>query len=146
MNDRFEFWHDHLGVSVPDLEAAIQWYHRVLGFEVERRIQIDSIPAKVAMLKNGPLRVELFEAANGKPASEVRNIPDIDILTHGNKHVSFAADDVFALAEELKKRGADIVWVKKLPFGGCNLFMRDVAGNLIEFVQRARPTTNIASV
>jgi len=46
-------------------------------------------------------------------------------------------EDVFVLAEELKARGADIVWVKKFPFGS-NLFMRDNAGNLIEFVQRPK--------
>jgi methylmalonyl-CoA/ethylmalonyl-CoA epimerase len=135
-----EFWHDHAGVSVPHLEDAIAWYQRVLGFEVERRIVIESIPASVAVMANGNMRIELFEARDGRPPSEERSIPDEDVRTWGNKHVCFGVDDVPAVGEELKRRGADIVWIKKFPNGGANIFLRDNAGNLIEFVQRARPT------
>ena len=118
----------------------------MLGFELERRIVIESIPANVAVLKNGNLRMELFEATGGKAPSEERSIPDQDIKTWGNKHVSFAVDDVIVVGEELKRRGADIVWIKKLPFGGANIFLRDNAGNLIEFVQRARPSVGHGSL
>jgi catechol 2,3-dioxygenase-like lactoylglutathione lyase family enzyme len=144
MTGKIEFWHDHLGVSVPDLEAAVTWYRDVLGFEIERRFTIDTIPAKVAMMINGNLRVEIFQAENGKPASEVRSIPDEDIRTHGTKHIAFAVEDVHGLSEELKKRGADIVWVKKLTFGN-NMFLRDVAGNLIEFIERPKPPARQAT-
>jgi methylmalonyl-CoA/ethylmalonyl-CoA epimerase len=143
---QFEFWHDHAGVSVPNLEAAIAWYHGVLGFELERRIVIESIPAHVAVMKNGNLRMELFEATGGKAPAEDRSVPDQDVRTWGNKHVSFAVDDVMLVSEELKLRGADIVWIKKLPFGGANIFLRDNSGNLIEFVQRARPTVSHANL
>ena len=102
-----EFWHDHAGVSVPNLDAAVAWYKSVLGFELERRIVIESIPANVAVLKNGNLRMELFEAIGGKAPAEERSIPDQDIKTWGNKHVSFAVDDVIVVGEELKRRGAD---------------------------------------
>ena len=138
----FEFWHDHAGVSVPDLEQAVAWYHAVLGFEVERRIVIESIPANVAVMSNGNMRMEIFEVPGGKAASEDRSMPDQDVRTWGNKHTSFAVDDVIEVGEELKRRGADIVWLKKLPFGGANIFLRDNAGNLIEFVQRLRPTAS----
>jgi len=132
-----EFWHDHAGISVPNLDESIAWYEGILGFTVERRSYIESIPAEVAILINGSLRLELFEVPGAKAPSEVRNLPNEDLKTYGNKHVSFAVEDVFVLAEELKARGADIVWVKKFPFGS-NLFMRDNAGNLIEFVQRPK--------
>jgi len=144
MAGKFEFWHDHLGVSVPDLEAAVAWYRDVLGFEVERRFAIDTIPAKVAMMINGNLRVEIFQPESGKTPGEVRSIPDEDIRTHGTKHVAFAVEDVLGLSEELGKRGVDIVWVKKLTLGN-NMFLRDVAGNLIEFIERPRPVMKSAS-
>jgi methylmalonyl-CoA/ethylmalonyl-CoA epimerase len=138
---QFEFWHDHAGVSVPNLDEAVAWYQRVLGFQLERRVSIATIPAEVAVMINGNLRMELFQAQDGKPPAENRGVPDEDIRTWGNKHTSFAVDDVFAVGEELKRRGADIVWIKKLPFG-ANIFLRDNAGNLIEFVQRARPVAS----
>lgn len=35
MAEKFEFWHDHPGVSVPDLEAAVAWYRNVAGNLIE---------------------------------------------------------------------------------------------------------------
>lgn len=130
-----EFWHHHLGVSVPDLDESIAWYGRVLNFELEGKSHIPSIPADIAFVRNGPMRVELFQAPGAKALPEGRRVPDEDIKTHGNKHVSFATADVFGLADELRERGADIVWVKDFGDGRANCFLRDNAGNLIEFVQ-----------
>jgi len=141
-----EFWHHHLGVSVPDLEASIQWYVDVLGFELEHRAHIPSIPADIAFVRNGPMRVELFQAPDAVALPDSRRIPDEDIKTHGNKHVSFACDDVKVLAEVLRERGADIVWVKDFGNGKANCFLRDNAGNLIEFVQAERPTGKIGGL
>ena len=138
-----EYWHHHLGVSVPNLEESIQWWQDVLGFELESRGHIPTIPANIAFVKNGPMRVEIFETPNANPLPEGRRVPDEDIKTHGNKHISFATADVFALAEVLKERGADIVWVKDFGDGRANIFLRDNAGNLIEFVQ-AQPNTGMS--
>jgi methylmalonyl-CoA/ethylmalonyl-CoA epimerase len=129
-----EFSHHHGGVSVPDLEASIRWYAEVLDFEVERRFDIPAIPAKVAMIRRGPLRIELFEVPGAAALPPERRVPNLDVRTHGNKHVAFAVADVDAFAAELERRGADIVFVAHHPFGS-NIFIRDNAGNLIEFVQ-----------
>jgi methylmalonyl-CoA/ethylmalonyl-CoA epimerase len=130
---------------VPDLDAAIAWWRDVLGFEVEKRFPISTIPAEVAMLRNGPLHIELFEVpgANALPAD--RRSPDADVHTHGNKHVSFAVQSVREFAAELTRRGADIVWVKEMPHGS-NIFIRDNAGNLIEFVEEPKPLPGCASL
>jgi methylmalonyl-CoA/ethylmalonyl-CoA epimerase len=140
-----EFWHHHGGVSVPDLDAAIAWWHRVLDFSVEKRFPIPTIPADVAMLRNGPLHIELFEVAGAKSLPEERRMPDTDVATHGNKHLSFAVRNVREFAEALKRRGADIVWVKEMAHGS-NIFIRDNVGNLIEFVQEAKPTEDCAKL
>ena len=130
-----ELKHHHGGVSVPDLEASIQWFARVLEFEVENRFEIPAIPAKVAMLRRGTLRVELFEVPGARALPKERRQPDTDLRTHGNKHFAFAVKDADATAEVLKARGADIVFVGHFEFG-ANVFIRDNAGNLIEFVQQ----------
>lgn len=139
MSNKLEFWHHHGGVSVPNLDEAIAWYRDVLGFEFQYKNQIPHAHATFAIVKNGDLRMEIFEVENAKPLPEERRIPDLDLQTHGNKHVCFAVDDVPAFAEELKQRGADIVWVKVFGGGKANIFIRDLAGNLIEFVQADRP-------
>lgn len=143
MSKTLEFWHHHGGLSVPDLDAAIAWWRAVLGFEVAQRFPIPAIPADVAMLVNGPLHIELFEVAGAKPLPEERRQPDTDVYTHGNKHVSFAVESVREFAEELRRRGADIVWVKEMQHGS-NIFIRDNAGNLIEFVQGSKPAESVA--
>ncbi|MDE2341659.1 MAG: VOC family protein, partial [Alphaproteobacteria bacterium] len=65
---------------------------------------------------------------------EERRYPPSDIRTHGNKHVAFRVADVDAFVAEMKGKGADIAFVVRESFGkGC--FIRDCAGNLIEFVE-----------
>ena len=125
--------HHHGGISVPDLEASIRWYAEVLDFEVEQRLEIPAIPAKVAMLRRGNLRLELFEVPGAQPLPEERRHPNLDLRTHGNKHLAFAIKDIDSAERELRSRGADIVWVRRFEFG-ANIFLRDNSGNLIELV------------
>ncbi|MFT3763055.1 MAG: VOC family protein [Pseudoxanthomonas sp.] len=127
--------HHHGAMSVPDMEAAIAWYARVLGFILERRFPIPAIPAEVALLKRGPMRIELFEVPGANPLPDERREPNSDNRTHGNKHIAFAVPDVDAAAEHLRAQDVDIVWVKRFPWG-ANIFLRDVAGNLIELVEQ----------
>jgi methylmalonyl-CoA/ethylmalonyl-CoA epimerase len=124
---------------VPSLDEAIDWYGRVLGFTVERRFPIPPIPAEVAVLRNGDYCMELFEVPGVKPLPPERREPNTDVHTVGNKHVAFVVEHVESFAEELKARGADIVWVRRNPHG-ANIFIRDNAGNLIEFLEEPLPT------
>lgn len=129
-----EFTFHHGGVSVPSLDAAIEWYGRVLGFEVEKRFFIEAANAKAAMVRKGALRFELFEVAGAAPLPEDRRHPPTDLKTHGNKHVAFRVADIESFLAEMEMKGADIAFVVREAFGkGC--FIRDPAGNLIEFVE-----------
>jgi catechol 2,3-dioxygenase-like lactoylglutathione lyase family enzyme len=129
-----DFTFHHGGVSVPDIDAAIDWYASVLGFEIEKRFYIAPAKAKAAMIRKGPLRFELFEPEEAVPLPEDRRHPPRDILTHGNKHVAFRVACLDAFLAEMKTKGADIVFVVREEFGSA-CFIRDCAGNLIEFVE-----------
>jgi len=128
--------HHHGAISVPDLDAAVAWYARVFGFELEARFYVAAIPAEVAMLRRARMRIELFAPENAVPLPPERRSPNSDILTHGNKHIAFAVPDVDAAAEYLRSLEVDIAWVRRFPWG-ANIFLRDVAGNLIELVEDA---------
>lgn len=133
-----EFHFHHGGVSVPDLDGAIEWYRRMLGFELERVFRIEPASARVAMIRRGPLRFELFEVEGAAALPDDRRHPDRDIQTHGNKHVAFRIDDLDDWLEYLHREDADIAFVVDEDFGrGC--FIRDCAGNLIEFVVEPDP-------
>jgi catechol 2,3-dioxygenase-like lactoylglutathione lyase family enzyme len=128
-----DFTFHHGGVSVPDLDEAIDWYGRVLGFELEKRFYIDAAKSHTAVVKKGPLRFEIFQVEGAAPLPEDRRHPPSDLKTHGNKHVAFRIDDLDAFLAEMETKGADIAFVVQEEFGsGC--FIRDCAGNLIEFV------------
>ena len=133
---RFSFHHG--GVSVPNLDESIEWYRSVLGFELETRVHLAHIPADIAFIRNGDMRMELFELAGATPLPESRRIPDEDLMTHGNKHVAFVVDDARQFAAELAQRGADVVWVRDMP-DGTAAFVRDNSGNLIEFLNGPAP-------
>ncbi len=130
-----DFSFHHGGVSVPSLADAIDWYGRVLGFELEREFYIPPAKAKAAMICKGDLRFELFEPEVATPLPEDRRHPPRDLLTHGNKHVAFRVADLEAFLAEMTQKGADVAFVVRESFGnGC--FIRDCAGNLIEFVEQ----------
>jgi methylmalonyl-CoA/ethylmalonyl-CoA epimerase len=129
-----EFTFHHGGVSVPSLDDAIDWYGRVLGFDVEKRFWIEAARSHTAMLRKGPLRFELFEVEGAAPLPEDRRQPPADLRTHGNKHLAFRVEDLEAFLTEMEAKGADLAFVVREEFGkGC--FLRDCAGNLIEFVE-----------
>jgi len=131
-----EFTFHHGGVSVPSLDAAIDWYGRVLGFELEKRFWIEAARSHTAMLRKGPLRFELFEVEGAAPLPEDRRHPPSDLKTHGNKHLAFQVDDLEAFLVEMADKQVDVAFVVREAFGkGC--FIRDCAGNLIEFVEES---------
>jgi catechol 2,3-dioxygenase-like lactoylglutathione lyase family enzyme len=133
-----EFTFHHGGVSVPSLDAAIAWYGAVLGFAVEKEFYIPPARAKAAMIRKGPLRFELFEPEEGTPLPEGRSHPPSDIRTHGNKHVAFRVESLDAFIAEMGDKGIEVPFVVREDFGkGC--FIRDCAGNLIEFVEEPNP-------
>ena len=133
-----DFTFHHGGVSVPDLDAAIAWYGRVLGFELEKAFHIPPARAKAAMVRKGPLRFELFEPEDGNPLPEGRGHPPSDIRTHGNKHIAFRIESLDDFIAEMDNLGVPVPFVVREDFGrGC--FIHDCAGNLIEFVEEGDP-------
>jgi catechol 2,3-dioxygenase-like lactoylglutathione lyase family enzyme len=133
-----EFTFHHGGVSVPRLDEAIDWYGRVLGFTLEKRFYIEAAKSHTAFVKKGALRFEIFEVEGASPLPEARRHPPSDAKTHGNLHVAFRIDDLDSFLADMETKGADVAFVVREEFGrGC--FIRDCAGNLIEFVEEPSP-------
>jgi methylmalonyl-CoA/ethylmalonyl-CoA epimerase len=127
---------DHIGISVPDLDASIAWYGSMFGFALESREYLPIVPAHIAFLRRGAFRIELFQVEGAAPLPEERRQPNLDVRTHGNKHVCYRVRDVPAFVAGLRERGADIVF-EKIINGTPMAFIRDNAGNLVELIQRA---------
>ncbi len=134
--DSIDFRVHHLGLSVPDLEASIKWYGDFFGFTVEKQMEVPPIHAKIAFLKRGDFRLELFEVEGATTLSEDRKDPDKDLMTHGWKHLSIEVADARKTLDSLRASGVEIAM--ETEFEGSPMgFIRDNAGNLIEINQAA---------
>jgi methylmalonyl-CoA/ethylmalonyl-CoA epimerase len=127
---------DHAGISVADLEASIAWYREMLGFTVDRIVDIPEDTGRLALIRNGDFLLELFCLPDAAPLPEERRHPATDLRTHGMKHVAYAVADLRALMEHLKARGVDVVWDVVVHDDTLCAFVRDNSGNVVEFLER----------
>ncbi|MCC5647526.1 VOC family protein [Nostoc sp. CHAB 5824] len=125
-------------LSVADIEASANWYVEKLGFKI---IQDKSYPefntALIFTEKNG-FRVELIK--DGRAVSGVqRSNPPVHTSIHGVSQFAFETDDVNKLKQELIERGVPITWeFENEELGVRFIFIRDLEGNLIQFLQQLR--------
>ena len=138
-NHTFDLKPHHCGISVPDLEASIAWYRDMLGFSVKARMTLEVVGAKIGFIRYGEFQIELFEVPGANPLPDDRRHPDLDLRTHGTKHIAFAVQDLQSIVDTLKERGVDIAMdVRNMPDGKV-AFIRDNAGILIELIEPLPP-------
>lgn len=125
----------HCGISVPDIDASIVWYSDVLGFHLESNTFMEPLNARVAFLRLGDFSIELFEIKGAKSLPEERKTPNLDIQTHGTKHIAFVVKDIHGFMEHLKEKKVDIAMDLFPVKEDWVTFIRDNSGNLIEFIQ-----------
>lgn len=126
----------HIGISVVDLDESIAWYHRMLGFEVVRRMAQDSNPKMIyALLRSGDCFLELFQIADDKPLPEYRRDPTEDLYVQGIKHFAYQVRDAHAAAADLKAKGAEIAMGPVENPNVVFVFIRDNSGNCFELIQ-----------
>ncbi|MCD8365347.1 MAG: VOC family protein [Clostridiales bacterium] len=125
---------NHFAISVADLEETIRWYSDIFGFTVIDRSVIPGAGIKVAHMQGVGFILEIFEAPGAAPLPEDRRIPNRDLMTHGNKHMSFGVPDGPKAKEGLEKLGVEIAMVAEVD-GTYGVFIRDNTGNLIEIFE-----------
>ena len=83
---------DHVAIAVPDLETSIEFYSKVLGFElVERRRTEGTATAMVsAVMKAGPLTFVLIQGTS--PQSQVSRF--IEHYGPGVQHIAISVENI----------------------------------------------------
>ncbi len=119
-----------------DLDASVAWYGEMLGFTVDRVVDIPEDTGRLALIRKGDFLLELFCIEGTAPLPEERRHPTTDLRTQGVKHVAYAVNDVRALMDRLKSKGVDVVWDVVEHDGIWCAFVRDNSGNIVEFVER----------
>lgn len=127
---------NHFAISVADLEATISWYSEIFGFTVIDRSEIPGAGIKVSHMQGVGFILEIFEAPDAAPLPEDRRIPNRDLMTHGNKHMSFGVPDGRKAKAELEALGVEVAMVAEVD-GTYGVFIRDNTGNLIEIFEES---------
>jgi methylmalonyl-CoA/ethylmalonyl-CoA epimerase len=125
----------HVGISVPDIEASIAWYKQMFGFRLVSDNYYEQLPARIAFMELGDFSLELFEVPGAAPLPDDRRVANLDIRTHGTKHVAYVVEDLRGLMETLKSKGVDVAMDVFPMEGDLVAFIRDNTGNLIELIQ-----------
>jgi methylmalonyl-CoA epimerase len=127
---------DHLGIAVPDLDAAVRAY-RALGFEVESVHEVPTEKVRAAFLPVGESRLELLEPTDAGSA-----IARFLEKRSGLHHVCVLVEDIESALAELKAGGVELIDERPRPGAGGSrvafLHPRAAAGVLLE-LKEARP-------
>ncbi len=126
----------HFALVVQNVDASVYWYEEMLGFKLERRFGFPEAGVEIAhILTSSGVRIELIDQAGSESSPDGGKDAFKALYTRGAKHIGLLVDDIEAVAEELKAKGADAVHEVTAvePAGVKNFWIRDNSGNLIEF-------------
>jgi predicted enzyme related to lactoylglutathione lyase len=114
---------------VADLFATAEYYRDVLGFAFD---QIYGEPPSFVIVQRDGARLMFRQPREGSPQP-----PNAAVTPNFPADVFLAVDDVEALAEELKRKGADIVEgpTYRPIWNGKELAVRDCNGRVLGFGQ-----------
>ena len=123
---------------VDDVDAAIDFYCRVLGF------QLDMHPAPAfAMLSHGDLRLAL-SAPGGGPGGGGQAMPDGTMPAPGGwNRFQLEVDDIEGAVARLRDEGAQFRNDIVTGVGGKQVLVEDPAGNPVELFEPTRPEARL---
>lgn len=134
---------DHVGIAVPDLDAAIRWYHDHLGMIVLHEEVNEDQGVREAMLSVRGAPVGSAQIQLLAPLDEKSTIAKF-IVTRGPglQQLAYRTSDIDALSERLRADGVRLLY--EAPRRGTAdsrinfIHPKDAGGVLIELVEPAK--------
>jgi methylmalonyl-CoA/ethylmalonyl-CoA epimerase len=138
---------DHIGIVVPDLEAAARFYRDVLGCAVSEAVTPEGQGISVVFVPFGNTRIELLApTVDHSPIAHVLEDHTVnDFLKRqpggGIHHVCYVVDDLLAVRDRLRGAGLRVLGSGEPIIGASGLpilFLdpQNASGTLIELKQR----------
>lgn len=134
---------DHVGIAVPDLDAAIRWYHDHLGMIVLHEEVNEDQCVREAMLSVRGAPVGSAQIQLLAPLDEKSTIAKfIDTRGPGLQQLAYRTSDIEALSERLRADGVRLLY--EAPRRGTAdsrinfIHPKDAGGVLIELVEPAK--------
>ncbi|PRY61722.1 methylmalonyl-CoA epimerase [Glycomyces artemisiae] len=130
---------DHVGIAVPDLDAALEWYEGALGGRAVHR-EVNEAQGVVEVMvawPEGGAQVQLLAPLT--PESTIAKF--IGTKGPGLQQLAFTVEDVEAAADALRAKGARLLYdgAREGTAGSRINFVhpKDAGGVLIELVEPA---------
>lgn len=148
----------HVGFSVCDIEASIEFYTRGVGLElVHRQSQDNPYTHALVGYPNASLRIAQFAIPGVAPPPSGHLLELIEYVTPrgtqippensriGSAHLAFEVDDIHARVERLRSLGARLVSepveiTAGINAGGRAVYLYDPDGITLELLQPRRLT------
>ena len=127
---------DHIGLNVPDLEEAMDWYCRVFDLTAANIFEVHGTDLRgVMLLHESGYRIELVQRPNSVPGMQPSSAYDA-AGTWGYGHFCIAVDDVQQEYDRLIEGGCTMRMVPSpSPRPGAMVsFVADPWGNLVEVI------------
>ncbi|MDB5064316.1 MAG: Lactoylglutathione lyase and related lyase [Chloroflexi bacterium] len=112
---------DHIGVAVPDIEAAIEAYTQLFGVGPSHREVVESDGVETVMFEVGESRIELLGATG--PDSRIAGF--LAKRGGGIHHVAYGVEDVQVSLDRLAAQGLQLLDTRP---------RRGAGGKLVGFV------------
>ena len=126
---------DHVGISVPDLDAAAEAYRRLLGMDPVHRERVEAQGVEEVLFAVGPSFVQLLGAL-GPDTPVGRSLAGRGPGLH---HVAYRVDDIGAALDHLRSEGARLIDDEPRPGSRGTLIAfvhpTTLGGVLVELVQ-----------
>lgn len=128
---------DHVGIAVPDLDAAIEFYTGTLGMRVVHEETNEGQGVREAMVEVTPGGTQLQLLAPLSPESSIAKF--LDRSGPGVQQVAYRVKDVEAVSEALRAKGLRLLYDEPRPgtYGSRINFVhpKDAGGVLVELVE-----------
>jgi len=129
---------EHIGIAVPSLEEAIQFYENILGLKCFAIEEVADQKVKTAFFQAGQTKIELLEGT--APESAICKFIEKNGGRGGIQHVAFAvADGVANALAEAEEKGCKLI--DKAPRPGAEglniafLHPKSTVGTLVELCE-----------
>ncbi|MCJ7635111.1 VOC family protein [Candidatus Bathyarchaeota archaeon] len=119
----------HVAITVKDMDRAIDFYTKKLGFSVIRKGENPT--TNVAIIGNGLTQLELLALKK----ENAKEMPPLKYDEIGIKHIAFHVDDLEGAIEGLKKRGVEFTSEIKKMGKISHIFFRDPDGTQLQLIQ-----------
>jgi glyoxylase I family protein len=117
---------EHFAIASPNPKRLAEWYVTSLDFE----ITFEYAGNYFVEAKNGAL-IEIIPAQGEAPVTQIR--------TPGMRHIAIAVDDFDSDYQRLRQQGVTLEGEPYSNEGNRVAFFRDVDGNLLHLIHRAKP-------